>query len=159
YARREALLQTRELGPTNGTVTVLGLRQVVDRFTESRLFASTALASGASQRSTDLGTIESMFNDGQGTGIADSLQAMFDSFSALATNPTDSTVRATVLSSAQAFADKVSTTASDLAAFQTEELDKAKGTVSEINQKATNIAELSSRIAIAQSQGQDAADL
>jgi flagellar hook-associated protein 1 FlgK len=159
YARREALLQTQELGPTNGTVRALGLRQVVDQFTERRLFATTALSSGASQRSTDLGTIESLFNDGQGTGIADSLQALFDSFSALATNPTDSTVRSTVLSSAQSFADKVSSTGDALAAFQTEELDKAKGVVSEINQKATNIAQLSSRITIAQSQGQDAADL
>src|SRR5258708_15109734 len=73
YARREALLSAEPLGPNSGTVKGNGLRQVVDQFTERRLYATSALASGASQRSTDLANVESLFNDGQGTGISDSL--------------------------------------------------------------------------------------
>jgi flagellar hook-associated protein 1 FlgK len=159
YARREALLQTQELGPTNGTVKVAGLRQAIDQFTEQRVFAAGSQSSAASQRSTDLGTVESLFNDGQNTGVANSLQALFDSFSALAANPTDSTVRASVLSSAQAFANRVSDTAGSLAQFQTDQLDKAKGVTQQINETAKNIAALSARIATAQNQGQEAADL
>src|ERR1700753_4239674 len=82
YARREALLSTQELGPTNGTVKVDGMRQVIDRFTESRLNVATGQSSSSQQRSQDLASVESLFNDAQGTGVADSLQAMFDSFSA-----------------------------------------------------------------------------
>jgi len=159
YARREALLSSEPLGPNGGTVKVDGTRQVVDQFTERRLFAASAQSSGADQRSTDLATVESLFNDGQGTGISSSLQAMFDSFSALAANPTDTTARSTALAKADAFAQKVSDTADGLASFQTEELDKAKGVASEVNSKAASIAELSARITTAQSQGADTADL
>jgi flagellar hook-associated protein 1 FlgK len=159
YARREALLSTEQLGPNGGTVKVDGMRQVVDQFTEHRLYATSAQASGAEQRNTDLASVEALFNDGQNQGISDSLQAMFDSFSALAANPTDTTARSTALGKADAFAQKVSSTADALASFQTDELDKAKGVVSEINTKAASIADLSARITTAQAQGADAADL
>lgn len=159
YARREALLSAEPLGPNGGTVKVDGLRQVVDQFTEKRLFLSTSLSSGASQHSTDLANVEALFNDSDGTGIAATMQAMFDSFGALASNPTDATARATALAKSDAFAQKISSTANSLAQFQTDELNAAKGVVSEINSKAANIADLSSKIATAQSQGQDAADL
>ena len=159
YARREALLSAEPLGPNGGTVKVDGTRQVVDQFTERRFFATSALSSGASQHSTDLATVEAMFNDSQGTGIAASLQAMFDSFSSLASNPTDTTTRATVLAKADAFAQTISSTAGNLAQFQTDELNSAKTVVSQIDSKASSIADLSARITTAQSQGQDAADL
>lgn len=159
YARREALLSSEPLGPNGGTVKVDGVRQVVDQFTEKRLYSSTGLSSGASQHSTDLGTIESLFNESQGTGIATSLQAMFDSFSSLGSNPTDPTARSTVLAKADAFAQSVSSTANNLAQFQTDELNAAKDVVSQINTKASAIADLSSKIANAQAQSQDAADL
>jgi flagellar hook-associated protein 1 FlgK len=153
------LLSTQELGPTNGTVKVDGMRQIVDRYTDARLYTATGQSSGSSERSTDLATVESLFNDAQGTGVADSLQAMFDSFSALASNPTDATVRSTALTKASAFAQKVSDTADGLASFQSDELDKAKGVVQEINAKAASIADLSTKISTAQSQGADAASL
>ncbi|HEX4335200.1 MAG TPA: flagellar hook-associated protein FlgK [Polyangiaceae bacterium] len=159
YARREALLSTQVLGPNGGTVKVDGTRQVIDQFTEHRLYATSAQASGADQRNTDLASVEALFNDGQNQGISDSLQAMFDSFSALASNPTDVTARSTALNKADAFAQKVSSTADSLASFQTEELNKAKGVAAEINTKASGIADLSTRITAAQAQGQDAADL
>ena len=159
YARREALLSAEPLGPNGGTVKIDGLRQVVDQFTERRLFAASAQSSGADQRSTDLGTIESLFNESQGAGIATSLQALFDSFSTLASNPADTTARATVLAKADGFAEQVRNTADALSLFQNDQLNAAKGVVSEINTTAQNIADLSARITTAQSQGQDAADL
>jgi flagellar hook-associated protein 1 FlgK len=160
YARRVALIETVALGSQNvGSVRVAGLQQIVDQAAERRFFSTTALASSAGQRNGDLASIEALLNDGQGAGLGSSLDAMFASFSTLASNPTDTTTRRAVIQSAQNFADRVSQTADGLAQFQLDALNQAKGVVSEINEKAASIAKLSGQIANAEAQGQDASDL
>jgi flagellar hook-associated protein 1 len=160
YARRSALIETQGFaGQSVGTVHVAGLSQAIDQYTERRYFATSALASGASQRNADLAHVEALFNDAQGTGVADALAALFGSFSALSTNPTDKTIRATVLQRAGDFTNRVSTTADALAQFQLDQLDKAKTVASQIDTQASAIADLNGRIAAASVQGQDAADL
>src|SRR5689334_2713898 len=93
YAKREALIETQAFGAQSfGTVKVAGLRQAVDQFAERRWFSTTGLAAGAGQRQTDLDSIEALFTDAQGTGLSDSLEAFYGSLTALAANPSDSTV-------------------------------------------------------------------
>ena len=160
YARREAIIQTQVLGGRSfGSVKAAGLRQAVDDYTERRYFASTALSAAANQRNTDLGQIEGVFNDADGAGLSDSMQQLFSSFQALASNPTDTTARNTVLERAKTFAGRVQSSADDIAQFKLEELDKAKTVVSQINEKAAKIAQLNGQIVSAVAQGGDAADL
>lgn len=160
YARREAIIQTQVLGGRSyGSVRADGLRQIVDQFTERRYFATNALSAAANQRDADLGRIEGVFTDLDGSGINDSMQKLFASFSALASNPSDTTARATVLSRAQSFAQSVAGAADDLASFRLEQLDKAKTVTAQINEKAAHVARLNGQIQTAKAQGQDAADL
>ena len=52
------------------------------------------LGDAATARDQTLASVEALFNDGAGTGLGSALNDVFASFSALATNPNDTTTRA-----------------------------------------------------------------
>ena len=160
YARREVILQTQALGGESyGGVQVLGLRQITDQYLERAQLASVASNAAASQQDLELAGVEALFNDAAGTGLGSQLDRLYNSFGDLAANPNDTTVRSQVLSNAEAFADDVREIADQLASTSSDLLNEAKQIVSDINQKAADIASLNRRIQQAEAQGQDAADL
>ncbi|HET9933337.1 MAG TPA: flagellar hook-associated protein FlgK [Polyangiaceae bacterium] len=158
YVRREALLETRALGDA-GSVNAAGIRRVTDVFLERRQYETTGLSSAASEHDKDLANIEALFNDQSGTGLGSSLDQVFKSFSALASNPSDPTTRDGVLDAADEFAKRVNDTANAIADAQKGLFQAAQATVQEINQKAQEIAKLNEQIAQAEAAGQSAADL
>ncbi|MFZ5894337.1 MAG: flagellar hook-associated protein FlgK [Myxococcota bacterium] len=158
YVRREALLETRALGET-GSVDAAGIRRVTDVFLERRQYETTGLSSAASEHDRNLANVEALFNDQSGTGLGSSLDQVFKSFSALATNPSDPTTREAVLDAAEDFAKRVNETADAIAQAQQGLFQAAQTTVQEINEKAQAIAKLNEQIASAEAQGQSAADL
>ncbi len=160
YVRREALLSTQALGDqTTGTVQIDGLRRATDQFTERRFLETNSLAASADERSSQLSTIESLFNDAQGTGLGDSLDKLLGSFTELSANPSDSAARSNVLARADEFATRANSIGDSLAQAKDDLLTRAQATVDEVNEKAQAIAELNRKIAAADAQGNDAADL
>ena len=160
YVRRQAVLETREMGTGNfGGVNVAGIRRVADQFVEQRHLSLTGLSAEASARDQLLGQAEALFNDFAGTGLSSSMNAMFSSFSAMASLPNDPTTRATVLGRAETFSNQVRTTADQIANFRTELFSQARDVVGEINEKLDQVARLSGSINEAQAAGQEPADL
>ncbi len=160
YVRRQALLETRDMGDRNfGSVHVAGLRRVGDEFVEQRHLALVGLSAEASQRDQLLSQTEALFNDFAGTGLAGSLNALFSSFSAVASLPTDLTTRSALLQRAQSFADQVRTASEQLQGFRTELFSQARELTGQINSKIDAIAQLSGRINQAQAVGEEPADL
>jgi flagellar hook-associated protein 1 len=160
YVRRQALLETRDMGPgTFGGVNVAGIRRVADQFLDQRHLAATGLSAEASSRDQLLGQAEALFNDFAGTGLSSSLNSLFSSFSGMSSLPSDPTTRDTVLQSAESFADQVNTAADQISSFRTELFSQAREIVGQINEKLDTVASLSGRINEAQAAGQDAADL
>lgn len=160
YVRREALLQTKALGSqTFGTVDVLGLRRATDMFSSRRLYESVGLGSAASEHQKQLGMVESLFNDFQGAGLADSIDQLFGSFSSLAANPSEPASRIGVLDRAAAFASRANDTANALGTQEQELLVQARETVAAANERAKDLARVESQIAISRAGGGDAADL
>jgi flagellar hook-associated protein 1 FlgK len=157
YARREVQLETRGQGLTG--VNVAGLQRVSDTIVERRQYQAVSLSSAASERDSELGNVEGLFDDQSGSGLADTLSAFYSSFSALASNPSDPTARATVLNSADALAGRINDTANSIASQRSDLFNKAKDTVTEINQKAQKLAQLNQAIVTAKAQGQDTANL
>lgn len=158
YVRREALLETRALGEA-GTVNAAGIRRATDIFLERRQYETTGLSSAASEHDKNLANVEALFNDQSGTGLGSSLDQVFKSFSALASNPSDPTTRDSVLDAADEFAKRVNETADAIASAQQGLFQAAQTTVQEINQRAQEIAKLNEQIAQAEAAGQSAADL
>ncbi|MGC4092273.1 MAG: flagellar hook-associated protein FlgK [Polyangiaceae bacterium] len=159
YARREALLETRALGDNAGTVNAAGLRRVTDVFIERRQLETTGLTSAAEEHDQDLASIEALFNDQSGTGLGSAIDKVFQSFSSLATNPSDPTTREQVLNAADDFATRVNDTADAVAKASEGLFQAAQATVQQINEKAKAIAKLNDQIMAAEASGSTAADL
>lgn len=160
YVRREALLQTRAVGgQTYGSVEVAGLRRATDIFSSRRMYESLGLGSAAGEHQRQLSQVEALFNDFQGSGLSDALDAMFGSFSALAANPSDPSSRIGVLDRAGAFAARANSTANALVTQESELLQQARETVTAVNERAKDLARVEAQIAIARGGGGDAADL
>jgi flagellar hook-associated protein 1 FlgK len=157
YARRDVQLETRGQGLSG--VNVAGLRRIADTVVEKRQYQATSLASAASERDQQLSYVEGLFNDAQGSGLADTLAQFYSAFSALASNPSDSTARATVLNRAQALTDRINATADSIASARGDLLTSAQQTAAEVNARAQKIAVLNQQIIAAKAQGQDTSNL
>ena len=160
YVKRDPLLETHALGTaTTGTVTAIGLRRATDVYIERRELSARGSAAAASEQDKQLASVEALFNDLGATGLGSSLDALFSSFSALAANPNDPTSRTAVLGAADALADRANAMAGSLSDAKNELLQQAQETAAEINKRAQSIAQLNQRITVAETQGEDAADL
>lgn len=160
YVRREAQLETVALGTqTTGTVQATGLRRITDEFLDRRQLESTGLSSAASEHDDRLASVEALFNDGAGTGLGSAVDQLFSSFSALAANPGDTTVRQSVLQAADNLSQRVRDTADAIATSRDDLLHDAQATTNQVNESAKAIAHLNAQISAAEAQGEDAADL
>lgn len=160
YIRREAQLETRALGTqTSGTVNAKGLRRVTDAFLERRQYESQGLMAAAKEHDQRLESVEALYNDLSGTGFGSALDAVFQSFSRLAANPSDPTVRMSVLQSAEGLSQRIRDTANTLAETRDHLLKDAQAVVTEVNENAEAISQLNRQISISEAQGGDAADL
>ncbi len=106
-----------------------------------------------------MASVEGLFNDSGGTGLGSSLNDLAASFSKLATNPSDTTARQSVLAAASAFTDRANATGDALAQAQIDLKQQAQDTVDQVNERAKQIAKLDMQIAQATMQGDDASDL
>jgi flagellar hook-associated protein 1 FlgK len=157
YARREVQLETRGQG-LNG-VNVVGLRRIADAVIERRQYSASSLSSAASERDGQLASLEALFDDSSGAGLADVMAAFYSSFSSLASNPSDPTARSVVLARAETLSSRISGTADSIASQRADLLTKAQQTTAEINQRAEKLASLNRQISAAKAQGADTANL
>jgi flagellar hook-associated protein 1 len=160
YVKRTALLETRSVGTvTYGGVAVAGIGRSVDRFLDARTYEAGSFSASARSRDGALTQVESLFNDTAGSGLSDALEALFGSFSALATNPNDPTARTATLSSADNFAARIRQTSDQLLTQRQDLLTQAQGAASQATEIASRIAKLNARISEAEVAGADGADL
>ncbi|MET0592695.1 MAG: flagellar hook-associated protein FlgK [Polyangiaceae bacterium] len=160
YVRRTAEIQTRSTGlATYGGVTVSGIGRSTDRFLDARARDANGLASSADARDSALAQVESLFNDAGGTGFADSLDALFASLTALATNPSDPTARGATLLAADNFASRLRQASSQLDAQRQDIMTQASATATQVTELASRIAKLNGGIADAEIAGHDGSDL
>lgn len=108
------------------------------------------------QRSTDLNSVQSLFDLSSQSGVSATIDGLFSSFSALSINPNDTTARQTVISSAQQLAQAFQTSAGGLATQSAAVTSEMQGTISSINQLAGRIAQLNTQRQSENGQGGDA---
>jgi flagellar hook-associated protein 1 len=160
YVRRTAVLETRIAGNVSyGGVDAAGVQRSVDQFVDARVYDATGNAMGAQTRDSQLGGVEALFNDTNGTGLGSSISALFSSFSALSASPTDDAARANVLARADDFATHLRDTTSTIQTQRQDELTQAGGVAQSTNALASQIAKLNEQIKAAENTGGDASDL
>lgn len=157
YTRRvvdfAAVPPTDRLDPGGG-VEVSGVRAIRDNLIEQRLWTELPEQQKNSAMADSLQVVEVALGDA-GQSLDDKLTQFFDSFSALAEDPTSSTARQQVLLQGQAIGSAFGDMVSRLNLAQRDADSRVRGVVDQINSLATKISTLNVSIAKAGGSGAD----
>ena len=135
----------------------------VDRVNSFRLnqkyWQENSAASELEVDSTYMEQIEKVFGTTDSSYISSALDSLESELETLADDPTDTDVRATVLSYAESFCNQLNSAAEDLESIRDDLNTEVYTAVEEINSYASQIAELNSQISTATASGASTNDL
>lgn len=157
YSRQEAVLSTAN-GQFTGSgffgrgVDLTTVRRQYDQFLMGAVQANTAQAAADAARSEGMAQLDSLFADPE-LGIGAAVDGLFAAAGDLANRPADTSVRQAVISRSDQLARRVTAVGAQLAEMG-ELADKRMGqSVSQVNQRLTEIKTLNGQIAQAQTSG------
>ena len=128
-------------------VTLSSVQGIRDRFLDLQIYRETAKQTGADERYAAVNAISSSLGDTGSTGIAAQVQAFFQGFQDLSTNPENAAFRTSLLGKAQAMITGLQTKYR-LLDDQRANADQSIGAlVGEVNTLTGQIAQLNQRIA------------
>lgn len=164
YSRQQVTLA--ENRPENGSPGQIGtgvhaesIRRSFDSFVEEQLLASRERLGEFTASSNALARLEPLFGDANNLGIGAGLNEFFGALQDVATNPSDLSARTVFLSKATALAGRFNQFAAALTSAQ-QSIDRQVGqTITDVNRLTSQIAGLNTKIAAAESSGQQANDL
>lgn len=154
YVKRTPVLES----VAGGGVMMSGAQRSFDRFSYAQLIDQSGRLSSATARATAMSDVEALLTPGS-DHIGDRADALFDALHELATHPSDTAVRSSVLARAEWLASGFAETANGLDAFRGELTTRAADVAGEVNQRLTAVATLDQDILTAKGRGDDAADL
>lgn len=167
YSRQTVSLQTtaasneyaNRLVSIGSGVTVGTIGRIRDAMLESRRQAAYGQQGMAEGSLSNLEKIQSMFLDVQGSGISNSLDSFFNSWSALGSNPGNSANLLQVQSAGRDLASKISSTYSQLRSQADSQTGQIKQTLTDVQNLANKIGELNTEIRKQMAQGGSPNDL
>jgi flagellar hook-associated protein 1 len=161
---RQRLVMT-PMGPDAGMmgigdgVKVLGVQAIRDALVNGRVQSETSAQSGADTLSTELSNVQSLFNDTNDTGLMQQLTDFFNSFQTLAQDPASIPNRQQVQINAQSLINAFHARNSALVDTKNSADKAITADVAQINNLASQVADITKRIKIAEVGGQPANDL
>ena len=140
-------------------VTMAHVESVRDDVLNLRIQQETQQQSSLNSYLDSMNQVQAAFNETQGGGLQSVLSSFFNSFQALAADPTNSSLRQGVITAGQNLANVFNQTSQNLATMQ-QGLDKSVvQTVTQANQLSSQIADLNHQIQAVSISGQDAGPL
>ena len=127
-------------------VTMSSVESVRDDILNLRIQQETSQQSSLNSYVGSMNQVQALFNETQGTGLQTYLSSFFNSFQSLATNPTSSSLRQSVLTSGQDLAGAFSQTSQNLATIQQGLDQSVVQTVQQVNQLTAQVANLNQQI-------------
>jgi len=127
-------------------VTLKTVESVRDNILSLRIQQETSQQSGLESYVNSMNQVQSLFNETQGTGLQTDLSKFFNSFSALATDPTSSSLRQSSLIAGQNLANDFRQTSAQLTTIKQGIDQSVVQTVKQINDLTTQIANLNGQI-------------
>ncbi|MHB8066771.1 MAG: flagellar hook-associated protein FlgK [Desulfobaccales bacterium] len=146
-------------GPLGYGVTVQGIKRAFDPYVAARLDANTSQMEEQKSTKSALDQVASLFNETQDNGMSPLISKFWDSWNALADNPSGAGERQSLLTNAQNLADAFSSRADQLVVERTSVTQQINPTLTEINNYTSQIAQLNREITSAEVNGQQANDL
>jgi len=153
YSRQRLDLTNRvgaatSYGFAGAGVTVRAVERLSDKFVFAREIAGTASLARVETFSVEAKRTDALLSDAN-TGLGTTLNSFFDSLSVMATTPSSTATRQTVITAADALAGRFNDLQAQLDADERSINSRVSQTVTEINNYATTIASLNDRISMA----------
>lgn len=151
YSREEAVFEESPPILSGNTlvgtgVTLQSVQSVRDNVLNLRIDQETSQQSSLNSYVNSMNQVQALFNETQGTGLQSYLSNFFNSFQALATDPTSTTEAQSVLIAGQNLAGAFNQTSSNLATIQQGLDQSVVQTVQQVNQLTSQIADLNQQI-------------
>lgn len=131
---------------TGNGVTVASVNRSRDTFLESRTNEVASDLERANTQSSGLSKVEDVLMEPSTTGISDAMSKFFDSWSALASNPTQTSLKSQVLQAGQTLADRVKGAYSSLDTLKQESAATVTESIDRVNELGKTIADLNNQI-------------
>jgi flagellar hook-associated protein 1 FlgK len=163
YSRQRVLLannvvQNLAFGVIGSGVTSLGVERIYDRFVGIQINSESENLGRWEAEKQSLEGVEAVFNETAGYGLSQAMSEFWNAWQDLSNEPSGATERTILLSKAESLVQSFSQKYQDLRAAQ-EGIDaNIKGAVDEINQLASQIADLNQKIIETEADGQTAND-
>ncbi|WP_293373863.1 flagellar hook-associated protein FlgK [Nevskia sp.] len=153
YSRQRLDLTNRvgaatSYGFAGAGVTVRAVERLSDKFVFAREISGTASLARVETFSVEAKRTDALLSDAN-TGLGTTLNSFFDSLSVLATTPSSTATRQTVITAADALAGRFNDLQAQLDSDERSINSRVSQTVTEINNYATTIASLNDRISMA----------
>ena len=151
---RETINQSELNTPENTGVTnamalsgvhITGVNRDVSTYLQGQVYSTGSAAAAADGNVTNLTNVGNAIEQ---SNVYDSITAFQGALETLGANPTNASLRASVLADAQNMAQSLNLASNSLATAQSGMQTDATGGVSQINQLATNLAQINQQIAI-----------
>ena len=127
-------------------VTLKSVQSVRDNILDLRIDQETSQQSSLNSYVDSMNQVQALFNETQGTGLQTDLSNFFNSFQSLATDPTSSSLRQSVIIAGQDLASAFSQTSNNLATIQQGLDQSVVQTVQQVNQLTAQVANLNQQI-------------
>lgn len=163
YTRQEAVLST-SAGQFSGAgffgqgVDLTTVRRQYDQFLSAAVQSNTAQASADAARSNALSELDSLFADPE-VGIGAAVDGLFAAAGDLANRPADTSARQAFVSRADQLAQRITAVGSQLDDMGERADMNIAQSVSQVNQRLTEIKKLNEQIAVGQATGHAPNDL
>lgn len=152
YSRQTAVLETAPQSvPTGGLflgngVSVVSVQRSYDAALQQELVNAQTTQGYDTTQSTGLQAIQPAFNEISTDGLGAAIDSFFNSWQSLTSNPTDSSARQGVLSSAQNLVDNFNAVSSSLSTAIQSQNTSLVTLTADINQNLNSIAQLNNQI-------------
>jgi flagellar hook-associated protein 1 FlgK len=159
YAEQSVTLSADSFNPSEGLdggVTAGPLASSRSQYLEQSVRTQTTLLGAAQQQVSDLTPLQSLFDLSSATGISGSLDAFFNSFSALSVNPNDPVARQNVITQAQTVATSFNQAAIGINTASANVEQESGNAVSTINQISADLANINKQFAASSGASTDA---
>lgn len=151
YSRQEVILSSSGSQILNGIAVGSGVeagavRRLADQFIGRRLATSSGMMAFLDARLSGLSQLESLYGEPGSDGLSTKLQNLFASFSRLATDPSEQSVRQSVVSAGTDLARRFNSLSGSLDELALDTRTEIRGMVERVNTLANRIATLNRSI-------------
>jgi flagellar hook-associated protein 1 FlgK len=140
-------------------VTVASVQSMRDNVLNLRLNSETQQQSSLNTYVSGMQQVEAIFNEASGAGLSSAIDGFFSSLQALSANPSDSTLRQSVINAGNTLAEGFNSASSALQQVQSGTDQDVVQTVQQINNLASQIASLNQQITSLQGTSEGPGDL